>query len=351
MLNMSQDQQHTHNSRSQYFELSKNTVVQYVLFAVLCLTFISSVHFFIGIPLMESFFVSFMHADVNYDGSILEYRIAEGAPKEDITTNMLTQWGIIERSAADIIQGKKLVARYLFNPTLALFPLVLFVGIVLGAYIVAFLPKSIGLIRQKISREIMNALDNIALSLYGEHTDAEIEDIRNRILGADIRDIYDLANEYQITVGQVVNLQDALFWQESSNMLESFLRTQSAIRFYMRSYFTTQYSNTILGLVYIGAAVLIIIIGIRGLKFIPSSEPSIILFALGLEFILLIVYAVTLMLSPNEDIIESYGSGTNESLGLLSILGNNNESSSGMKAKEVESLLKVFITQFPDSQK
>lgn len=348
---MSQDQQHTHNSRSQYFELSKNTVVQYVLFAVLCLTFISSVHLLIGIPLMESFFVSFMHADVSYDGSILEYRIAEGAPKENITTNMLTQWGIIERSAADIIQGKKLVARYLFNPTLALFPLVLFIGIALGVYIVAFLPKSVGLIRQKISREIMNALDNIALSLYGEHTDAEIEDIRNRILDADIRDIHDLANEYQITVGQVVNLQDALFWQESSSMLESFLRTQSAIRFYMRSYFTTQYSNTILGLVYIGAAVLIIIIGIRGLKFIPSSEPSIILFALGLEFILLIVYAVTLMLSPNEDIIESYGSGTNESSGLLSILGNNNESSSGMKAKEVESLLKVFITQFPDSKK
>ena len=348
---MSQDQQHIHNSRSQYFELSKNTLVQYVLFAVLCLTFISSVHLFIGIPLMESFFVSFMHADVNYDGSILEYRIAEGAPKEFITTNILTQWGIIERSSADIIQGKKLVARYLFNPTLALFPLVLFIGIALAAYIVAFLPKSIGLIRQKISREIMNALDNIALSLYGEHTDAEIDEIRNRILDADIRDIHDLANEYQITVGQAINLQDALSWQESKNMLESFLRTQSAIRFYMRSYFTIQYGNTILGLVYIGAAALIIIIGIRGLKFIPSSEPSIILFALGLEFILLIVYAVTLMLSPNEDTPESYGSGANESSGLLSILGNNNESHSNVKAKEVESLLKVFITQFPDSKK
>jgi hypothetical protein len=32
-------------------------------------------------------------------------------------------------------------------------------------------------------------------------------------------------------------------------------------------------------------------------------------------------------------------------------MGNNNESNSGMKAKEVESLLKVFITQFPDSKK
>jgi hypothetical protein len=57
------------------------------------------------------------------------------------------------------------------------------------------------------------------------------------------------------------------------------------------------------------------------------------------------------MLSPNEDTIESYGSGTNESSGLLSIMGNTNESNSGMKAKEVESLLKVFITQFPDSKK
>ena len=67
------------------------------------------------------------------------------------------------------------------------------------------------------------------------------------------------------------------------------------MKFYMREYFTNRYSNAILGLVYMGAAVLIIVIGIRGLKFLPATDPSVVLGALGLEFMLLITYAVVLM--------------------------------------------------------
>ena len=328
----------TAQSRSQYFELSKHTSIQYVVYAVLNIAIVALLHIMIAMPLMDMFFTKFMHADVASSGEILEYRIAEGAPKDEVVTNRFTNWGVIERMAgAENELGRKRLARYLFNPTLALLPLVLFIGFGLSTYFVAFLPKSIGLLRQKIQREIMNMLDTISISLYGEHTDE------------DIRDLHDLAKEYKITVDEVKNLQGALLWQEATSPLEIFMRTQVALQFYMRSYFSIQYANTILGMVYMGAAVLIIIIGIRGLKFIPSSEPSIILFALSLEFILLIVYAVMLIFSPKEDDREQSRS-SNEGAGIFSILGGNTQDT-GARNAEVESLLKIFMTQPPDSKK
>jgi hypothetical protein len=337
-------------SRSQYFELSKHTSIQYVMYAVMTIAIVAFLHIVIAMPLMDMFFTKFMHADVSSNGEVLEYRIAEGAPKDEIATNFFTNWGIIERVAgAENELGRKRIARYLFNPTLALLPLVVFIGIGLSTYIVSFLPKSIGLLRQKIQREIMNMLDTISIALYGEHTDEEIMHLRNRVMEADIRDLHDLAKEYKITVDEVKNLQGALLWQEATSPFEVFIRTQVALQFYMRSYFSIQYANAILGMVYMGAAVLIIIIGIRGLKFIPSSEPSIILFALSLEFILLIVYAVMLIFSPKEDEREQIHS-SHDGASIFSILGGNTQDT-GAKNAEVESLLKIFMTQSPDSKK
>jgi len=56
-----------------------------------------------------------------------------------------------------------------------------------------------------------------------------------------------------------------------------------AMRLYMSHHFTESYANTVTGLAYFGAAILIIIIGIRGLKFIPATRPSLILGAIFLE--------------------------------------------------------------------
>ena len=337
-------------SRKEYFELSKHTGLQYAVFTLTTIVIVTILHIMIAMPLMDVFFTNFMHADVISNGEILEYRIAESAPKDEIKTNFLTQWGIVERLAGEMNDpNKKKIARYLFNPTLALLPLVTFLGIAISTYIVAFLPLNIGLIRQKISREIMNTLDTISISLYGEHTDAEIMDLRTRVIDADIRDIHDLSKEYKIPVDEVKNLQEALLWQESESTFEAFLRTQNALRFYLRTYFTIQYGNAILGMVYMGAAILIIIIGIRGLKFIPSSEPSVILFALSLEFILLIVYAIMLIFSPKEDEKEPVSIG-GDSSGLFTLFGNGEQSGQSHN-KEVESLLKVFINQPPDTKK
>lgn len=85
-----------------------------------------------------------------------------------------------------------------------------------------------------------------------------------------------------------------------------------------------QYSNNVQGLVYIGAALLIIIVGIRGLgtlagelaiipAFILDHEgklnANIVMMALFLEFFLLLVLALVTFFTP-EDI--SYHSGENE---------------------------------------
>jgi hypothetical protein len=337
-------------ARSAYFELSKHTPLQYMVYILLVVGIAYALFEYAAIPLMEAFFQKFLHAEIaNQNGLTLEYRISEHAPKDSIITSFYHQWGIIERTAAELPSGKLREARYLFDPLLSLFPVISAISFGLATFFVAFLPKSIGLLRQKIEREIMNALDSIALSLYGEHTDSEISEIRKRLLNADIREIHDMSKEYHITVDEASALQSALQWQDDGQGLMAFVRTQSALRFYMRRYFTIQYGNAILGLVYIGAAALIIIIGIRGLKFIPSSEPSIILFALGLEFVLLIIYAVTLIYSPKEEGAE-HTAISHDNGSMLGLLGNNDAQDNSARAREVESLLRIFITNKPGSR-
>jgi hypothetical protein len=69
----------------------------------------------------------------------------------------------------------------------------------------------------------------------------------------------------------------------------------------MKFHFVELYSNTVTGLAYAGAAFLIIVVGIRGLKFIPAIKPSPILFALGVEFSMLCLLALTLMFTEEEE--------------------------------------------------
>jgi hypothetical protein len=114
---------------------------------------------------------------------------------------------------------------------------------------------------------------------------------------------------------------------------------------YMRFYFTVKYGNTVLGFVYIGAAVLIIIVGLRGLKFIPPTQPSVVLFALGLEFTLLVIYAFSLIYTKQDDEQEaehsSKGTGGTDYMYLSSDYGS---------SRDVEKLLRVFIKSSPSKK-
>jgi hypothetical protein len=188
--------------------------------------------------------------------------------------------------------------------------------------------------RQKIEREIINFLDRISRIRYGEHTESELREIVDEILNADVRQLHDYAEDYGVSFEELDILRDALKWREGS-FFYKVLHIQDAIQYYLRMYYTQQYGNAILGWVYVGAAVLIIIIGVRGLKFIPASSPSIILFALALEFVMLIFYAITVIYSKQEDAPDNYPPQMQNSQS-VSALGN---------AAEVENLLKVFIAK------
>ncbi|MES2765233.1 MAG: hypothetical protein V4642_05160 [Bacteroidota bacterium] len=296
-------------SRDSYFELSEHNATQFMLFFIIALT--AAAFFFISgvLPAMSAFFKSFMQATIT-------------------KTSQYFGWSILAfpDTAAE--------TEYWFNPLLALFPLIFAVGMIAGVYLTALLPQKIGFMRRKIEREIINFLDRISRIKYGEHTESELREIVDEILTADVRQLHDYAEDYGVSFEELDILRDALKWREGS-LVYKILHIQDAIQFYLRVYYTLQYGNAILGWVYVGAAVLIIIIGIRGLKFIPASAPSIILFALSLEFVMLMFYAITVIYSKQDDMPDNQPKMQNAQQP-VSALGN---------AAEVENLLKVFIAK------
>ena len=323
-------------SRKTYFELSTHSAAQYIIFIAIILGSSFLLFRFVGVPLMEEFFHRLLRANVIYDGSTAYYFISHDAKPEIISTNLYTQWAIVDLHPDN---PNKIEARYLFNPALSLFPLIFNLSIVFAALTTGLLPKSIGLLRQKVYRELVNVLDNIAVKLYGEHTDRELEEIVDNILVNDVRRLHDYAHTIDMPYSDLESVRAALEWQNSMGFA-TILKLPGAMKFYMRHYFTIQYSNTILGLVYIGAAALIIIIGIRGLKFIPGTEPSIILFALGLEFILLITYAVMVMYTKQDD------ETTKDKQSGMSTQSDYTAVPSGIKgAEDVENLLRMFVSR------
>jgi hypothetical protein len=73
------------------------------------------------------------------------------------------------------------------------------------------------------------------------------------------------------------------------------------LRLYMAHHFTEKYSNNVTGLAYGGAAILIVAVGIRGLKFIPAQRPSFIMLSIFLEFSMLALLAITLIYTEEEE--------------------------------------------------
>ena len=323
--------------RSSYFELSKHSTVQFFVFGIIAIASGYVVQMYVVTPSLQIFFEKFLHARVIHDGTPVHYKVAGANRMETLVTDGLYRWAIV---LDDVPQARQIgipEAEYIFNPVISLIPVVIAVAFGFAAFLTTLFPQKIGLLRQKIEREIVNSLDKIARALYGEHTDAELKEIISSLNTADIRELHDYADGIGMPYNDVESLQRAVLWREQNITMQA-IRAHDGIKFYMRQYFTLQYSNAILGLVYIGAAVLIIIIGIRGLKFIPPSEPSVILFALGLEFILLVTYAVTLLYSKQEDIGDD---------GLVSSVGGDAFGGSGgiQGGEDAENLLRAFAAR------
>jgi hypothetical protein len=246
-------------------------------------------------------------------------------------TDYYTRWEII------IYKGSEQEASYWFNPILSLFmPITLF-SFLLSLMLSSILPIKIGLMRHKIEREIFNTIDGLHLKVNKHYSEDNNTSIEQMILKADTLGILNLADDWDISAEDLRYIQTALKWK-NGNSLHRIVNTWKALKFYLRFYFTDKYSNVVLGLVYIGAAVLIIIIGMRGLKFIPSTQPSLVFFALGLEFSVLLTYAFTVIYSRSDNEQNTQTSTKNNDVVpmLSSEFGN---------SKEVENLLRAFLRE------
>ncbi len=312
-----------------YFELTEHNKIQLVIFFTITALLLLIILYY-SIPFQLQFFQKFLFGEVHTSGDVLAYSFNN----QDIMhqPNYLFAWAI------DFDAKSSSPTRYWYNPALSVVLICGLISITLSAIITSLLPRKFGFMRQKIEREIANLLDKLSLNKYGYYGKDEQLEIMNEILKADLRELHEMSSESIMSLEDLKILRKALIWLQSPIYMK-ILKVNDGLKMYMRFYFTVQYANTMLGMVYIGAAVLIITIGLRGIKFIPPTQPSYVLFALGLEFSLLLVFAVTTIYQRQED--------EQESDHQTSVQGNVQKYQSIGKdygtAKEIENLLRVFI--------
>lgn len=314
------------NSKS-YFELSEHSTLQLAIFATIFITSFIIV-FNIALPFIEYVVVNSLKGRVFNSGELVDFALSESSGNDTQPTGYYTHWAI------DIYLGTNQESRYWFVPIISMLFPVSITSLFFSVLITAVLPQRIGYIRQKIEREISKSLDRIAVIKDGFYYEGQLNEIALLIKDANIRELHTYQSQWNMTHEDIKTIQSAIRWQ-SGSIFYKILRIANGLNIYMRFYFTEKYSNTMLGLVYIGAAVLIIIIGMRGLKFIPSTQPSFVFFALGLEFSLLLTYALTLIFARQEDSnFEANPTNNSSNVFLSNDFGN---------SKEVENLLRVFI--------
>jgi hypothetical protein len=121
-------------------------------------------------------------------------------------------------------------------------------------------------------------------------SNTEIVQFRNESLYERIKEYYS-----DFVVKEIEVTKDGLNWRGNHFWIGKGLRV------YMAHHFTEKYSNNVTALAYGGAAILIVAIGVRGLKLIPAQRPSFILFAIFLEFSMLSLLAVTMFYTEEEE--------------------------------------------------
>ena len=326
IYNEDRDMVNKRKSEKSYFELTEHTTTQLIIFNIIAIVSIITI-FMLLLPVIQEFFETYLSGEVhNTTGEYYSYTIKTDQPVKGI--NYITSWAIdIKHSSSDD-------SRFWFNPALSILLESLIAGFAFAFLITSLMPQSVGLMRQKIEREIINAIDKIAYNRSGFQSEEESLEIISLLKKAKLPDLMEYASEWRTKLDELILLQKGLKWKDSG-LWYRIININTGLSIYMRFYFTIKHSNTVLGLVYMGAAVLIIIIGLRGLKFIPPTQPSLVLFALGLEFALLISYAFTIMYTKDEESSNETSSGGRTDNFLLS-----NEFGS---SKEVEKLLRVFI--------
>ncbi len=138
----------------------------------------------------------------------------------------------------------------------------------------------------------------------------------------------------------------------------------TALGKFMTNTFVPKYTNNIMGLVYVGAAVLIIIVGLRGLgtlagkvslipKFLVGVDGKIdpywVMFALFLEFSMLLLLALVTFFTPSEYIDVYSKTGVKKD----SLSGNLREELEGLKnvADEEIRMVESYLEKFESLSK
>lgn len=167
-----------------------------------------------------------------------------------------------------------------------------FFGFVMAVFCTAMMPRQLGYIANKVEREIDNVVDRIDEQTGDKVSREEIERITAPNSKDDLRPI---EKEFgPVIVNEIEDVRAAKRWKRNR------LLFMKGLRLYLTRHFAEKYGNNVQGFAYAGAALLIVIIGIRGLKFIPPTQPSILLFAISLEFTLLLLLAITLFYTEEE---------------------------------------------------
>lgn len=307
------------------YDLAEHNSTQLVVFYFLIIAALVCI-FYLMLPVLQRiFFEYFLHGKVYNRGEEISYYIDGG---DLVKTNKISKWGV------DIYLKTALEGRYWFDPIISLLLPSFIFALAFSVLVTTLMPSSSGFMRQKIEREIALMLNSITLSRYGYEDTSEHPDLINEIRNANLKELHSFSEEWNMTFEDLRVLQKAIIWRDAG-LFYRIIHFNDGLTMYMRFYFTVKYSNAVLGFVYVGAAVLIIIIGLRGLKFIPPNQPSLVLFALGLEFSLLISYAFVIMYArQEEEFVTAGGTASNEAVYMSSDFGN---------SKEVEKLLRVFI--------
>lgn len=179
------------------------------------------------------------------------------------------------------------------QPWLTFGVLSMFIAFIIAVIVTTMMPRQIGYIANKIEREIAHTIDKIDEQTGDKLSREEIE----RITAPGSKDdLTPIARQFgPVIVNEIEDVRAARAWQRSGHI--PFMK---GLNLYMTRHFAEKYANNVQGFAYGGAALLIIIIGIRGLKFIPATQPSILLTSITLEFSMLALLAITLYYTEEE---------------------------------------------------
>ena len=323
------------NKNSQKFQVQSTTTQKVILFASIILAYVL---IYLGLTQMIVYFV-----DNNLNGKVYNKNEFRGQTIDDdklvqrITNGESIRkddWQKIRKVshygswAVDLYLNTDNKSRYWIQPMFSFSTITLIFSLFISTLFTSLLPYKYGYFHQKIIREIQFFLERIDKHINGVFSNNSLNELKDQILSSNLNELRALANEWKLNYDDLEILQNAIKWEQSGIIYRA-LHIISGINLYFRNHFTEKYGNTILGFVYMGAAFLIIIIGLRGLKFIPSSEPSLVFFALGLEFTILITYAFTLIFSRPEN--------------LSAIIPDQVSESKTIASKQMENLLRTFL--------